>query len=619
MCGIVGYAGKRNAAPLLIEGLRRLEYRGYDSAGLCIAHNGRLEVRKSVGRVSQLAELLSKQPVHGSVGISHTRWATHGRPSDANAHPHLDQSGQLALVHNGIIENYATLKQKFLRQRHRFLSQTDTEVLAHVIGAQVDRLRKRGEPVTPELMREAIEAGTREALGSYAIVIAHQDLPGVLFGARRGSPLVVGVGRGEMFLASDVAPIVSHTHEVKYLHDGDVVTLSDSEVIVTSKGKPARRPVHHVHWKAEAAEKGKFEHYMLKEIYEQPQRVAEVLERILNPKTGEVIFDEPELDHEHLRKAKRLVLTACGTSWHAALVGEYLIENLAGIPVEVECASEMRYRRRPFEKGTLVVSISQSGETADTLAAVRQAREQGVQTLAIVNVAGSTLARESDGSLQMRAGPEIGVASTKAFEMQVLWLTLLALAMGRLRRTLSTAEAVKIVRALKRIPAQIELILAQNSRIRALARKYGRFHNFLYMGRQYNFPIALEGALKLKEISYLHAEGYPSAEMKHGPIALISREFPSIFVVPRDSLHSKNLSNMEEIRARRGPILAVATRGDQEVQSRADDVISIPPTLECLAPLLTVIPLQLLAYHVAVIHGHDVDKPRNLAKSVTVE
>jgi glutamine---fructose-6-phosphate transaminase (isomerizing) len=621
MCGIVGYIGKREAAPLLIEGLGRLEYRGYDSAGLCLLDGGALQVRKCVGRVARLAQLLVEQPVHGSLGISHTRWATHGLPTDANAHPHLDASGQLALVHNGIIENYAALRHKLLRHnpQRRFRSQTDTEVLAHLIGQLLDEALARGKPLTPDLVVDAIVSATRQATGTYAVALVHSGLPGHLFGARRGSPLVVGVGEGENFLASDVSPLAAHTRKVIYLHDGDVVVLSRDTVTVTAKGKPVRRVLSRLHGVIEAAERGKFPHFMLKEIYEQPDRVAEVLRRALRPGIGSVAFEEAALSASALHRVRRLLLVACGTSWHAALVGEYLIEALAGLPVEVECASEMRYRQRPLEKGTLVLSISQSGETADTLAAVRAARAQGARTLALVNVAGSTLARESQAAIQMRAGPEIGVASTKAFEMQVLWLTLLGLALGRHRGHLTLAQGRRIVRELQAIPGKLKHILARRAHVRAVAKRYAGAEQFLFMGRQYNFPIALEGALKLKEISYVHAEGHPSAEMKHGPIALVSPELPSVFVVPLDAVHDKNLSNIEEIKARQGLVIAIATQGDKAIARKADSVIYIPPTLDCLQPLLTVIPLQLLAYHIAVLRDCDVDKPRNLAKSVTVE
>jgi glucosamine--fructose-6-phosphate aminotransferase (isomerizing) len=619
MCGIVGYIGKKEAAPLLIEGLRRLEYRGYDSAGLCTQDGGPLQVRKCVGRVALLEQLVKRKPVTGCLGISHTRWATHGLPSDANAHPHKDQSGKLALVHNGIIENYAALRHGLLRHNHRFLSQTDTEVLAHLVGYHLDQRLAKGKPLTPELLADAVLAATRTAHGTYAIALLHADLPGFLLGARRGSPLVVGLGEGEIFLASDVSPIITHTRKVMYLHDGDVVTVSGDAVSVRANGKPVKRLVSAADWSAGEAERGQYPHYMLKEINEQPERVEEVLRRTLRPSKGTVAFEESALNPKELAKIRRLLLVACGTSWHASLVGEYVIEALARLPVEVECASEMRYRNRPMEKNTLLVSLSQSGETADTLAAIRLARSQGVPALAIVNVAGSTIARESDADILMRAGPEIGVASTKAFEMQVLCLTLLGIALGRLSGHISLAQGQKLVRELQTIPGKLRKILADDARIQKIARKYAHATEFLYMGRQCNFPVALEGALKLKEISYIHAEAYPSAEMKHGPIALITPDFPSLFVVPRDAMYGKNMSNVEEIKARRGPIIAVATEGDKEISRKADDVIYIPRTVDCLQPLLTVVPLQLLAYHIAVLRGCDVDKPRNLAKSVTVE
>jgi len=619
MCGIVGYVGRREAAPILLDGLKRLEYRGYDSAGICTLDGSGLQLRKCVGRVDALIAAVRAQPLQGSLGISHTRWATHGLPSDANAHPHLDQSGRLVIVHNGIIENYADLRRQLVEAGHQFQSQTDTEVLAHLIGRHLDALVPRGQRPLPEQVVTAVHQATREAEGTYAIAVLHADLPDCLVGARRGSPLVLGLGHDENFLASDVSPILPHTRRVIYLHDGDIVLLRADSYQLWAGDQPVERPVDTVQWSAEEAELGGFPHYMLKEIHEQPGRVADELKRVLRADKGEVAWQElaPHLDE--LASMRRFILVACGTSWHAALAGEYLIENLAGIPVEVECASEMRYRKRPFEEGSLVIAISQSGETADTLAATRLARRQNVRTLALVNVIGSTLARESDWTLYMRAGPEIGVASTKAFTMQLLQLTLLALWLGRRRGLLSLRETRRMARALEAIPGKMKKVLDDESRIIRLAKKYYRFTDFLYMGRQYNFPIALEGALKLKEISYIHAEGYPSAEMKHGPIALIAPDFPSVFVIPRDEWYEKNLSNLEEIKARNGPIIAVATAGDREIRRKVDDVIYVPRTLDCLQPLLTVVPLQLFAYHVALLRGCDVDKPRNLAKSVTVE
>lgn len=619
MCGIVGYVGRRQAAPILLDGLKRLEYRGYDSAGICTLDGSGLQLRKCVGRVDSLIATVRAQPLPGTLGISHTRWATHGLPSDANAHPHLDQSGRLVIVHNGIIENYADLRRQLVEAGHHFQSQTDTEVLAHLIGRHLDMHVPRGQRPTPEQLIRAVAEATQQAEGTYAIAVLHADLPDCLVGARRGSPLVLGLGQGENFLASDVSPILPHTRKVIYLHDGDIVLLHADRYRLWTGLQPVERPVDTVQWSAEEAELGGFPHYMLKEIHEQPGRIADELKRVLRPERGIAEWDSLAPHLEELTRVRRLVLVACGTSWHAALTGEYLLESLAGIPTEVECASEMRYRNRPFEEGSLVIAISQSGETADTLAATRLARQQNVRTLALVNVIGSTLARECDWTLYMRAGPEIGVASTKAFTMQLLQLTLLALTLGRLRDRIPRAEARHLARALLAIPDKMRRILADEPRVIRLAKKYYRFTDFLYMGRQYNFPIALEGALKLKEISYIHAEGYPSAEMKHGPIALISPEFPSVFVIPRDALYEKNLSNLEEIKARSGPIIAVATAGDREIRPKVDDVVYVPPTLDCLQPMLTVVPLQLFAYHVALLRGCDVDKPRNLAKSVTVE
>ena len=497
MCGIVGYVGRKEATPLLIEGLRRLEYRGYDSAGICVLTNGTLHVRKQVGRVEGLAQSLKTKPVKGSLGISHTRWATHGLPSDINSHPHLDQSGKVALVHNGIIENYTTLRHRLQRLGHRFLSQTDTEVLAHLIGHHLDQALARKGEVTPERVTQAIFAATREVEGTYAIALMHQGLPGHLFGARRGSPLVVGLGQDENFLASDVSPIVAHTRKVVYLHDGDIVTLTNKDFALQARGKAIQRPISSVDWSAEEAERGKHPHYMLKEIFEQPGRVAEVLRRTLRPAKGNVEFEEMALKPKELAKINRLILVGCGTSWHAALVGEYVIETLARLPVEVEYGSEMGYRGRRIEKNTLSVSISQSGETADTLAAIRAAKAQGARTLGIVNVVGSTIARESDADIYMRAGPEIGVASTKAFEMQVLQLTLLGIALARQRGELSPAAGRKLVRELQTNAGKIEKILAGDAHLRKISKKYHPQPSFTWP--QFHFPVALEGALNSRK------------------------------------------------------------------------------------------------------------------------
>jgi glucosamine--fructose-6-phosphate aminotransferase (isomerizing) len=618
MCGIVGYIGKKNAAPLLIEGLRRLEYRGYDSAGVCTLADKILEVRKTAGRVDKLAEQLKARPVHGCVGISHTRWATHGAPTDENAHPHLDQSGRIAVVHNGVIENYDRLKQRLVAVGHTFHSQTDTEVLAHLIGEHYERLKgqptENGHPLT-----QAVLNALKEVIGTYGIAVLCKDFPEVMVGARRGSPLIVGVGDGENFLASDVSAIVAHTRQVIYLNDYDVVTLTPEGYTHASLGtNTPGLQVSQIEFSADAVEKGGFPHFMLKEIYEQPRSIENAMRGRIDHEEAMPKFGGLNMTPAELRAVDRIVITACGTSWHAGLVGEYLMEEFAQIPTEVEYSSEFRYRNAPLDKHTLVLTITQSGETADTLASLREARRRGHKVLSICNVVGSTIARESDGGIYLHAGPEIGVASTKAFTSQVTVLTLLALLMGRIR-TLSHTRANAALKALEAVPEQVGRILQQNDTIQRLAQKYARAEDFLFLGRGCCYPVALEGALKLKEISYLHAEGYPAAEMKHGPIALIDEKTPSVFLAPRDSLYDKTFSNIEEIKARQGPVIAIATEGDGQIARKADDVIYLPATVEPIFPLLAAIPLQLLAYHIAVARGCDVDKPRNLAKSVTVE
>ncbi len=618
MCGIVGYIGKKTAAPLLIEGLRRLEYRGYDSAGVCTLTDKILEVRKSAGRVDKLAEQLQARPAPGCVGISHTRWATHGAPTDDNAHPQLDQSARIAVVHNGVIENYDRLKQRMIAAGHTFHSQTDTEVLAHLIGEQYEKLK--GQPAdNGNLLTQAVLNALKEVIGTYGIAVLCKDFPGVMVGARRGSPLIVGVGNGENFLASDVSAIVSHTRQVIYLNDYDVVTLTPDGYTHTSLGMntPALQ-VSQIEFNADAVEKGGFPHFMLKEIFEQPRSIENALRGRIDHEEAMPKFGGLNMTPAELRAVDRIVITACGTSWHAGIVGEYLMEEFAQVPTEVEYSSEFRYRNAPLDKHTLVLTITQSGETADTLASLREAKRRGHKVLSICNVVGSTIAREADGGIYLHAGPEIGVASTKAFTSQVSVLTLLALLMGRIR-TLSHTRANAVLKALEAVPAQVEQILKQNDAIKRIALKYAKAEDFLYLGRGYCYPVALEGALKLKEISYIHAEGYPAAEMKHGPIALIDEKTPSVFLAPRDSLYDKTFSNLEEIKARKGPIIAIATEGDEQIARKADEVIYLPPTLEPIFPLLATIPLQLLSYHIAVARGCDVDKPRNLAKSVTVE
>jgi glutamine---fructose-6-phosphate transaminase (isomerizing) len=619
MCGIVGYVGKNQAAPIILEGLRRLEYRGYDSAGIAILRDQQFHLRKKKGKIDEgLAKLLEIEPTSGQIGVGHTRWATHGPPSDDNSHPHLDQSGRIAVVHNGVIENYEKFKERFLQAGHTFQSATDTEVLAHLIGDHYARLESPAEDPAQRLT-QAVTHALKEVIGTYGIVVACQDAPGVLVGARRGSPLIVGLGRGENFIASDASAVVAHTREVIYLNDYDVVTLTEERFDVASLGSDtAKVQISQIEFSPEAVERGKYPHYMLKEIFEQPVTVQNALRGRIDHDEATAKFGGLNMSVAELRTVDHIVLTACGTSWHAALVGEYLIEEFAHIPVEVEYASEFRYRNAPLEQNTLVIAITQSGETADTLAGLRESKRRGHKALAICNVVGSTIAREADGGIYLHAGPEIGVASTKAFTSQVTVLTLLSLLMGRIRM-LPLRRGQKIIKALEAIPKQVERVLSQDEHIKAIAHKYARAQNFFFLGRQYNFPAALEGALKLKEISYIHAEGYPAAEMKHGPIALIDEQTPSVVLAPTDSMYEKTMSNLQEVRARKGPIVAIATEGDTQITKVADDVLRIPETIEPLVPLLAIVPLQLLAYHIAVARGCDVDKPRNLAKSVTVE
>ncbi|MEK7823835.1 MAG: glutamine--fructose-6-phosphate transaminase (isomerizing) [Candidatus Eisenbacteria bacterium] len=610
MCGIVGYVGHRQCLPILLEGLKRLEYRGYDSAGVAIQCDGKVGVRKAAGKIRALEERLSDGAPAGTTGIAHTRWATHGEPNDVNAHPHTDCSGRVALVHNGIIENYSVLKSALQSEGHRFRTDTDTEVLAHLIEKHLQRGLK---------LEQAVGAALRAVEGTYGIAVVCADEPGVVVGARNGSPLVVGVGDGEYFLASDVAPIVEHTRQVVYLDDGEMAVLSPEGFhTATIEHERVDKEVHEVEWDLGRIEKGGFAHFMLKEIYEQPESVRNSMRGRVLAGEGLARLGGLNMTPEELRDIRRIIILGCGTSWHAALIGEYMLEEHARIPVEVEYASEFRYRNPIVDQGTAVVVISQSGETADTRAAMREAQRKGARALGIVNVVGSTIARESDGGVYIHAGPEIGVASTKAFTSQVTVLALLTLALGR-QREMSVEQGTTLARALEEIPAQMEAILARSGAVERIAEQHARHNNFIYLGRGYNFPVALEGALKLKEISYIHAEGYPAAEMKHGPIALIDDSMPVVFICTRDAAYDKVMNNMMEVRARRGRIIAVATEGDDEVRRHADHVLYVPQTLPMLQPLLSVIPLQLLAYQVAVLRGCDVDQPRNLAKSVTVE
>jgi glucosamine--fructose-6-phosphate aminotransferase (isomerizing) len=616
MCGIVGYIGKKQAAPLLLEGLRKLEYRGYDSAGLATLHAQTLQTRKRSGRIVNLAKLLETDPSPGCSGISHTRWATHGGVSDENAHPHLDASGRLALVHNGVIENYASLRTQLQREGHHFLSQTDTEVLAHLIGKTYDALP---DPKQPSDLVQALRLALKQVVGTYGIALLHQDHPGLLLGARRGSPLVLGVGKGENFLASDVSAIVNHTREVVYLKDYDIAALSEDHFqISTVPGQDSGYEIREIEFDSKAVEKGDFPHFMLKEIYEQPETIRDAMRGRLAREEASAKLGGLNMTNAELRSIERIVLTGCGTASHAAMVGEYLIEQLALLPTEVEFASEFRYRNLPLPKDALVFAISQSGETADTLAALRESQRKGLKTLGICNNVASTIARESDGGVYMHAGPEIGVAATKSFTSQCTVLALLALLLGRIRH-LSSADGSRILDELEAIPAKVAAILTQDAQIRAIARKYAHAHSMMFLGRQFNYPVALEGALKMKEVSYIHASGHPSAELKHGIIALITPEVPSVFIAPQDAVFEKNVSNIEEVKARKGPVIGIGTEGCHRLEELCDDTILIPDCPDFLSPLLTTIPLQLLAYHTAVALGCDVDKPRNLAKSVTVE
>ncbi len=615
MCGIVAYIGHSNALPVLMDGLRRLEYRGYDSAGVAIFEGGQIHLRKSVGRIANLAEEIERNPVSGSIGISHTRWATHGAVTRENAHPHTDKSGRLHLVHNGVIENYQILRDQLIERGHVFHSQTDTEVLAHLVGEAFDRATSRNVASLVEALRQAL----RQVVGTYGISVVHADVADVIIGARRGSPLVLGIGKNEHFLASDVSAIVAYTRDVVYLNDYEIIALqADGFEITTVSGNGADYQVSKVEYSADSVDKGHYPHYMLKEIHEQPNSVRDALRGRLCLEEATAKLGGLNMSNADLRSVDRIVLVGCGTAFHAALAGEYLIESLAHIPVECEFASEFRYRNIPLDRDTLVFVVSQSGETADTLAALRESQRKGHRTLGICNNVASTIARESDGGVYMHAGPEIGVAATKSFTSQLTIFALLGLLLGRIRH-LSHGEGLEIIAAMEKLPDLVARTLLLDAQIAAIAKKYAHSKSFLFMGRQAQYPIALEGALKLKEISYISSSGYPSAELKHGVIALITEEAPSIFIAPRDAVFEKNISNIEEVKARKGPVIAIGTEGDTALAKICDDVILIPDCPHYLTPILSVIPLQLLSYHIAVELGCDVDKPRNLAKSVTVE
>jgi glucosamine--fructose-6-phosphate aminotransferase (isomerizing) len=633
MCGIVGYVGRSEAAPILLDGLRRLEYRGYDSAGIAVVDGDRVETRKCAGRIAALGKLMADKPPTGTFGISHTRWATHGKPTDQNAHPHFDATGKLALVHNGVIENYQALKDQLIRDGDRnFSSETDTEVLAHLIGklyedsvAQAGDRGSNGKanpaPLNKKgLLVNAVRAALRQVIGTYGIALVHRDIPDFLVGARRGSPLVLGVGKEENFLASDVSAIVAHTRDAVYLNDFDVVAIEPDKFEISSvAGEGGNYQLSKVEFSDADIKKGDYAHYMLKEIFEQPGSVRDSMRGRLSPEECTAKLGGLNMTPAQLRDVGRVVLTGCGTALHAAMIGEYVIESLAQIPTEVEYASEFRHRNTPMTRDTLVFAISQSGETADTLGALRESRRKGYRTLGICNNVASTIARESDGGVYMHAGPEIGVAATKSFTSQVAILTAIGLLLGRMRH-LSTSEGTRIIEALEALPAQIEEVLKLSDQIKAIAKKYASVNGMLFFGRQFNFPVALEAALKMKEITYVFAEGHPSAELKHGIIALVRPDLPSVFIAPDDAVLSKNLNNIEQVRARKGPVIAVTSgAGAGRLAKIADDIITLPVVPDYVSPILTVIPLQLLAYHLAVELGRDVDKPRNLAKSVTVE
>ena len=612
MCGIVGYVGDKNAVSIIVEGLKRLEYRGYDSAGVAVLDDGALHVRRAAGRLKTLEGILRERPVAGSLGIGHTRWATHGRPSDENAHPHTDCRGNLVVVHNGILENYLEIKDRLRGEGHTFRSETDTEVLAHLIEHHL---------TTTGRLERAVKAALAEVTGSYAIGVIATAAPDRLIAAKQGAgSVVVGLGRGEMFIASDIPAILSHTRDVVILEDNEVAVVTAEGVeLSTLDDEPVQRQAVRILWDPIMAEKGGYRHFMLKEIHEQPRAITDTFRGRIAPETGTVVLPDVNLDPAAVRALQRVVLVACGTAFHAATLGRTMIERLAGLTAEVDLASEFRYRDAIVGPETLVVAVSQSGETADTLGAVKAARLKGCPILAITNVVGSALAREATGVLYMHAGPEIGVASTKAFATMVVAVYLLGLWLGRQRNAITAEDVKKRIHDLVEIPRLVEKTLELDGQISALARELAHARDFLYLGRGVQYPIALEGALKLKEISYIHAEGYAGGEMKHGPIALIADELPVVALAVRDGSYERMLGNIEEVRARDGLVVAVAHTGDRNVASKAKHVIGVPPCADLLAPLVTVVPLQLLAYHIAVRLGCDVDQPRNLAKSVTVE
>ncbi len=620
MCGIVGYVGNRTASSFLLEGLRRLEYRGYDSAGIAV-RNGEdcLNVVKTVGRVEALSERVDQARCRANIGIGHTRWATHGAPNEVNAHPHIGGASELAIVHNGVIENYQQLKDRLIAQGFEFQTLTDSEVIAHLIVSYLHQFSDQSNGDPHRVLIDSVKATAGQLRGTYGLVVLFRDYPDVLICARLGSPLVVGVGDGEHFIASDASPLVGRTDKIVYLADHQVAVVTADSLQVTHREQgQIQHQVETLNIESGDVDLGGYAHYMLKEIYEQPESLRNTMRGRLNDEDATAVFGGLNLTAQELRNVNRILLTSCGTSWHSALVGEHLIEEFARIPVEVEYASELRYRNPPVEQGTLLFAITQSGETADTLAALREMKRKGHPTLAICNVVGSTIAQEADGGIYLHAGPEIGVASTKAYTSQCLALTMLALYFGRIRH-LSYDVGRHIIECLRELPNHVEQALESDAEVQRIAEKYAAADNFLYLGRQCNFPTALEGALKLKEISYIHAEGYPAAEMKHGPIALVDENTPSVVIVPQGFVYDKVMSNLEEIKARGGPVIAIVGEDDTRVDKIADDVIRVPAVESFLQPFVTIIPLQLLSYRIAVLRGCDVDKPRNLAKSVTVE
>ena len=608
MCGIVGYVGNKDAVPILLDGLRRLEYRGYDSAGVAVIRDGKIDRRRSIGKLINLDEQIKKEPISGSPGIGHTRWATHGRPSEENAHPH--KAGPVVVVHNGIIENYLHLKEMLKKEGHAFESETDTEVIAHLIAKHLQSSD----------FEAAVKKSLKELKGAYAIAVLCEDEPGKLIAAKNGCPLVVGLGEGENYIASDIPAILSYTRKMVFLEDGDLVVMNGEGLRLENKeGDKVVRAPKEITWSPTMAEKGGYRHFMLKEIFEQPTAITDTFRGRVSEETGDIYLDEVDLSKEDISGMRKIVFVSCGTSWHSSLVGKFLIEEFCRKPVEVDYASEFRYRDPIVDSSTLIIAVSQSGETADTLAAIREAKNKGAKVISICNVVDSSIARESNGVIYTHAGPEIGVASTKAFTCQLVALYLLTLYLGKKTGRIGEELAKEMVSELVKLPRYVEEALKLNKDIEGLAKTYMHARDFLYLGRGINYPIALEGALKLKEISYIHAEGYPAGEMKHGPIALIDEDLPVVVLVPKGKNYEKVLSNLEEVKARGGRVIAIATSGDAEVAGKSENVIYLPETTEALTPVLLSVPLQLLAYHIAVHKGTDVDQPRNLAKSVTVE